>query len=373
MSVRLQDPIITAKQEAELLKQYSEAVFNGAIDRVLRDCPFIDGPTLMSGLLAFHRERMLKIPSVEKYPEVQPWVDYVLSVDHELLALTGLSDERMAVYRSLGAYLTFRGYAHAKPKQAEKCRVLFVPETDRGALHGKNVDDPITYYKPNPKPEYSCAEIPLVWDGVGSGLHIDDEPEEIFPLPFRDMCFTYCDDVPGAVDFLTRYKYFWGGQNVVLFDRKMRSAAIEKTSYNFIEVFNPGPHGESHVSGMVSRDPNSPQGKYVKAKRSQYLKMFGQPETGLDQVFWNACDTAEQMLADFISKPGQVKIQDVITLFTTPWPKGLNKPGIKLVPNQEVVEYTLITYLALLDERKYFCWQRSEEGVYPDEPFVNEF
>jgi len=57
-------------------------------------------------------------------------------------------------------------------------------------------------------------------DGVGSGMHIDDEPDEIFPLPVHRMVKTHCNDVPGAVDFLTRYGTFWSGSNLLVRDAK---------------------------------------------------------------------------------------------------------------------------------------------------------
>lgn len=373
MAVHIPDPIAVARQQAELLRQHGDVFLQGAVDRVLADCPFIDAAALITGLEAFHAERMARIPSSSRYPEAAAWVEYVLTVDRELQELTGLSDAQLAQYRSLGAYLTFRGYAGAKPAPAEKCRVLYAPDTDRGQLHIKNVDDPITFWKPNPDPACPYGDQPLLWDGVGSGLHIDDEPEEIFPLPYYTMCMTHCDDVPGAVEFLTRYASFWGGQNIVLRDRQQRSVAIEKTSYNFIEVFQPGPHGDSHCSGMVSRDPQSPQGRYVRQRRQQYLQAFGQGEDGTDMTFWNACDRAERMLADFLARPGQIKVDDVIALFTTFWPEGLNKNGTKLHPGQSVEEYTLVTHFALLDQRKYYIWQRDLAGKYPDSPLILDY
>ena len=86
---------------------------------------------------------------------------------------------------------------------------------------------------------------------------MDDEPDELFPLQPTQMMYSYCDDVPSAVEFLTRYQSFWNGCNILLYDRQKRSVAIEKCSANFMDVFYPGSDGRSHISGMVCRNPGS--------------------------------------------------------------------------------------------------------------------
>jgi hypothetical protein len=351
----------------------------GPVKRVLADAPFIEQESLLSGLEAFHKERMEKTPSALSYPEAGPWVEYVRERDRELQALTGMSDGQMAAYRSLGDYMTFRGFVGARPAtaprlaMAEKCRIIYLPDTDQGEFHIKNVDDPITYWEPSTKNvPLEIDASGLRWDGVGSGLHIDDEPDEIFPLPYRDMCKAHCGDVPGAVEFLTRYSQFWGGQNIVLFDRQKRNVAIEKSSHNFIEVFSPGANGGSHCSGMACRNADSPQGQYQAAKREQYLELFDQPMDGPDMTFWKACDRAEQMLGDLMKKP-KPSVDEILTLFTTPWPQGLNKAGVKLHPEQAVGEYTLITRAELYDKEQFYLWQRDADGNYPAAPEIVPF
>jgi hypothetical protein len=214
-----------------------------------------------------------------------------------------------------------------------------------------------------------------VWDGVGSGLHIDDEPDEIFPLPISLMSGYCANDVPSAVQFLTRYSRFFGGMNFVLHDKKKRSIAVEKCSRNHMETFEPDPvSGFSYCSGMACRDPESAQGLYQKAKRDEYCRLFDLPDDGPDRVFWAACDRTERMLAEGVRAMGpRPSCEDVFTLFTTPWPDGLNKPGILLHPEQAVPQYTLISHATLIDERMYYRWMRDEKLVFPDEPEVYRY
>lgn len=373
MSFSVPDPIIAAQFEAALIQSNAKQYLDGPIDRVLLDAPFLERDSLLAGLESFHKERMEKVPSATTYPEAQAWVEHMRTRDRELQEITGMSDVQLAAYRSLSDYMTFRGSANARLTMVEKCRIIYLPTSDQGEFHIKNVDDPITFWKPSSaKPSQPPQITGLSWDGVGSGLHIDDEPDEIFPLPYREMCRTNCDDVPGAVEFLTRYSKFWGGQNIVLYDNQKRSVAIEKSSHNFIEVFAPEANGGSHCSGMACRDAQSPQGKHQAAKRQQYLDKYNLPNDGSEMVFWAACDRAEQMLGELMAKPNPC-IDEILNLFTTPWPAGLNKTGQKLHPEQAMGEYTLVTSAELFDQKKYIRWQRDEAGTYPKQPEIYQF
>lgn len=376
VTTKLPNPREEAQRQADSLRDYPASHFQAHLKRILMDAPFVDADALVAGLEEFHQERMERIPSAAEYPESPAWVAHILAVDREFQQITGLSNREMALHRSLGAFLTFRGYAAARPVTAEKCRVAYLPESERGQIHIKNVDDPATCWKAvEPVPDFLTGAEDLSEDGSGSGLHLDDEPEEIFPLDVRAMRSYYANDVPGAIEFYARYKFFWGGGNVVIHDREKRSAAIEKCSHNFIEVFHPGPDGRSHCSGMVCRDPNSPQGRYQREKRQQYLRAFGLPDDGPDQLFWDACDRAERMLAECLeSLAEEPKLDDVLKVFCTPWPEGLRKDGLKVHPDQADTEYTLVTRCSLIDEKKLLRWQRDPESLrMPAEPETIEF
>lgn len=373
MTSTVPDPVASAKTEAAHLRANFEMLLEFPINRILRDAHRVDRRTLLDGLEHFHRERMTRIPSPARFPDARPWVEFVLESDRILQAEAAITDRQMAIYRSLGAYLTFRGFVNAQPITVEKCRVAYIPDTDQGTLHIKNVDDlPKGWKKRAPFKAFPAAG--LVWDGTGSGLHIDDEPDEIFPLPVKTMCMTICDDVPSAVQFLSRYSSFWGKANVVLYDAKKRSAMIEKCSFNHIQVYWPGANGRSHVSGMVCRDPQSPIGQHQQAKRDQYRKLFGVPDDGSDVAFWNASATAEGKLARLLAAPA-LKADDVCEYFTRARANGgLNKSGDKVHPDQPQLEYTLLTTAQFNDQRKIVRWQRAESDLsWPAAPEVYQF
>jgi len=390
MTLHIPDATSIAREIIERASNRRQYI-DGPIDRVLADTPWADRETLFSGLVSFHQERLSRIPSAKKFPEATPWVERRLAVERELIA-AGMSDWDRAVLTDGDAYLAFHGYRRAAqnrqpvsgahgPSQLEKCRIAFIPDTDEGQLFIINGDDPSTFWQKDRTPPSLVSGLgasfwqPLQASGVGNGLHLDSEPEEIFPLPVWEMYNCFCDDLPSVVEFLTRYGQFWSGCNIIIHDRAGNSVAIEKCSRGYTEVFYPAADGRSHVSGMVCRDPNSPQGKHQRAMREEYVRISGQSwDAGdtVDVAFWEACDLAHRILADFLRRPDQLTVNEVTKLFTTPFPRGLRKTGAKFHPNQGYLEYTLVTYLALLDKRQVRRYQCDDPPgmAWPTEPEV---
>lgn len=334
--------------------------------------PFgVEGPDVIDGLVAFDRERLSRAPAASRYPESAPWVEYALDLDQSLKRL-GLSEAQRAAWRSGSLYFAFRGPTLIKQAPTpERCRVAYVPETDVGAVHIKNVDDPLSNRKHDPEPPDPTPYLaPLVWDGTGSGLHLDDEPEELFPLPIHTMCMHNCTTVPEAVDFLTRYRLFWGGANCVLHDRERRSVAIEKCAFTQMQVHHPGPDGISYCSGMVCRDPDSAIARHMQSKRQQYLRLMRLENDPVSPLYWETCDAFERKLAEFLRTPAALDAQALTTFFVDPWPDGLCKKGARVHPDQTVSQYTLATRVIEIDRGRFLRWQCDADGRYPERPEV---
>jgi hypothetical protein len=375
MAQPIPDVETSAQGEVQKISVNRHGAIFGTLDRMVRESAHLNREDVVREVTAFHVERMSKVPPKAKYPEAQGWAEYQLKLDARVKGLANLSDEEMAVYRSISHYLSFRGYrklgqliAAKSTFVPEKCRVAYVPDTDRGVVHIKNLDDPITYWKKRP----TIAEFPksgLTWDATGSGLHIDSEPEDTFPLPVPVMCMATCTTVPEAVEFLTRYCSFFGRQNVLLFDGKNPAMAVEKCSYNFIQVNGPDKNGRNHISGMVCRDINSPIGAYQAERRKEYLRLFGLPDDGPDALYWAASGKAEGKLARFLSAPSPLNAQGLVDYFITPRPEGLNKNGDRVHPDQVALDLTLATTVYFVTEKKALRWQREPADLaWPKEP-----
>ncbi len=357
------------------------------IDRTAADAPALDRRRLLAGVTAFHQERMTRTPDPARYPESTRWVDYVRQRDQAVQDRTGMSAEDLAVLRSLNPYMAFRGWQEqqtlargAQPTPTtERCRVVYLADSTLGETHFKNVDDPLAGFEPRPAPR-GLDRPPLVYSGVGSGLHLDTEPDELFPLSPLQMMLHETEDAPGAVAFLGRYRSFWGGCNIVVYDRAKRAAAIEKTSYCHMDVYEQNAAGSVHVSGMVCRDAANAHGRHQTAMRQRYMTMFGLPEDGPDRAFWDACDRAERMLADALNDTGHaadggpIDARAVWRLLTTPWPEGLSKEGAALHPDQAVREYTLASYAFYWEKQRMLRLQRDPQtGNMPEAEEVYQF
>jgi hypothetical protein len=376
MPLTLPDPAVAAAAEVKHMQIDHEYHPDRALERVMADAKKVDEASLVHGLAEFHKERMAKVPSATKYPEAGPWIAYQQNFERELQRQAGFTDTQIAMKLSLSDFLRWRGFIQARVQTVERCRAAYIPQSDVGQIHIKNLDDPITYWKKRDMPKsLPQADSKLATDGVGNGLHIDDEPEEIFPLPARNMWRHYCDDIDGAVEFLTRYSQFWCGGNFLIHDWKGNSVAIEKASSNFIEVFRPGPDGRSHISGMTCRDPNSPQGKYQREKRLEYIKRFDMGEDCSDMRFWATCAKFEAKLSVGLDAMGETaKWEDVVKLFVNEWPDGLNKAGLRIHPDQGLIGYTLMVSATLYDKKQHIAWQREPDTTkFNFEPQVVQF
>lgn len=331
----------------------------------------LDASEVLAQLVAFDQERLDKPPAAAEYPDAQPWVDYALSLDRQLASM-GLTQQQRAIWRSGDMFFSCRAPdLTSKRQNPERCRVAYIPESDVGAFHIKNIDDPTTHWKPSlDPPDVSPYLLPLVWDGTGSGLHIDEEPGELFPLPVYRMCMALCEDVPAAVELLTRYGLFWGGANCVLHDRQKRSVAIEKCSYTRISVYPADTNGVSYCSGMACRDPNSESGRQMSRMRQKYEELMGLPSDSSDRAYWNYGQAMERNLSDFLTKPESRQSESLTRFFLTPTPDGLRKDGDRVHADQAELDYTLATRAIEIDRGRFLRWQRSTSGDYPRKPEV---
>ena len=257
---------------------------------------------VVARVVVFHRERLEAVPDATRYPELRGYRDLIAQEERGLHD-SGIDDDTIALAQTLAFWRDTRllqetGRAWHVAPQTEKCRVLYVPHTDRGALHFKNVDDPRTYWQPLPPLQNGSLwphAHPLFFDGVGSGLHLDEMPPEIFPADARSLCLEHCTTVEEATEFLVRYNYFWSGQNLLIHDQKGNSAAFEKTRCR-VAVRGPNAQGINFVTGMGALDPDI--SAFQKQQRSEYLEQTGQSwDDSPDGCFWTLSENTWRNMA----------------------------------------------------------------------------
>jgi hypothetical protein len=246
----------------------------------------------------------------------------------------------------------------------------------------KNAESDLVIWKPQPPLPATAGRDRFWWEqvdwaieGAACGMHLDDEPEEIFPLPVFAMAAQHAEDTPGAVEFLRRYSLFWGMENIVVVDRQFRAVAIEKTARGLFDLYPADRNGRAYISGMSCRDPKSPQGRHTIEKRDEYCRMYGLGPDSLDRAFWNFCGEMESKLATAIATlPARCAAQSVLDLFATPYPNGLCLDAHKVRESQTMTSNTVTTYATFPNQRRFVRWQRSQDGkVWPKQPEVCQF
>jgi len=258
----------------------------------------------------------------------------------------------------------------------EKCRVLYVPETPDGALHAKNVDDPLTYWQPRARfadnAEWPWSH-PLWFDGVGSGLHVDEIPPEIFPVNPAELCREHCGTVDAAREFMVRYNYFWSSQNLLVHDVHGNSVAFEKTKCR-VAVRGPNEKGINFITGMGALDPGI--SAFQKEMRQAYLDEIGEDWDGPDGCFWKICEGKWANMTRYVEELSEAPtFEGVKALMEKRDPSGpMCCTGEKSHPDQPAGGCTLVMDVYFVDRKRLHRRQwRGETPAYLDEPEIVEF
>lgn len=255
----------------------------------------------------FHRERLDAVPDLAVYPELRGYRD-LLEIEDKGLRDGGADETLIALFKSLNFWRDVRlqqetGRACFTMALPEKCRVLYLPESDRGPLHLKNTDDPLTYWKPQPPVAPGTPwpyDHPLSSDGVGSGLHIDEIPPEIFPVNVHALWREECTTLSEATDLLVRYNYFWAHQNLLIHDAKGDSVAFEKTRCR-IATRGPNEKGINFINGMGALDPEL--STFIKGQRQKYLDQRNERwEESPEGAFFTTCENKWKNMARYVDE-----------------------------------------------------------------------
>lgn len=331
---------------------------------------------------AYDRERLDAVPDLATYPELRGYRDVLNEQDRGMLD-AGVPRWVIAINRTLDFYRMTRlyeqtGKAYYAEAVTEKCRVLYVPHSPDGMLHAKNVDDPAEYFTPQPPTPPGTPwpfAHPLMFDGVGSGLHIDEIPPEIFPVAAWDLCREHCTTVPEATEFLVRYNYFWSGGNLLVHDAQGNSVAFEKTTCR-VATRGPNRAGINYITGMGASDPEI--AAHQKRMRQKYLDQVGSDWNGPDGCFWRVCEKQWQYMGQYVeelSRLSRVTIADVNAVMEKREPDGpMCLTGEKSHPDQPLAGWTLQMRVFIMDRKQLILRQyRDGRPAYLDTPEVIQY
>ena len=261
----------------------------------------------------------------------------------------------------------YPGYPHRLV--TEKCRTVYLPESDVGALAAANKDDPLGSFRPDRRPPVSKPGRKVWYDGAGSGLHFDEEPAGFFPVNYSAMLNaigTAAPTVPDAVEMLENLSPNWANAVVLLVDCEKRSARIDKCSFNrFAARVNTKPCIE-HISGMVCFDPAYKA--YQKSLREAYLASVNGTWAGYEGAAWDANDLKDHVLDEGLKKIEKKPTYDGLLKLLTchDKPGYLCKHGAPVIKGEPALgEYTLARQFYLIEKREYHQWQWDTEKNLP--------
>ena len=336
---------------------------------------------LTQQVTAFDQQRLVAVPDLNRYPELRDHPDRILAEDRGMIE-GGVSRELIALDRTLRFFMHTRlfeetGLAFDIDGNIEECRSVYFPHTAEGAIHAKNVDGPMPagYAPMAPIPHGTPWPFPhaLFVDGVGSGLHIDEAPPEIFPVNVTALVYEHCATVPAATELLTRYNYFWGHGNLLVHDQHGNSVAFEKTQCR-VATRGPNANGVNFISGMGALDPGIHA--HQTQMRQKYLDQVGADWDGPEGCFWRESAQTYLNLATAVDElPDQPTLDEITEVMQRHEPGGpLCYIGERSHPDQPDACWTVTMYLFLMDRQRCIRRQcREGQPAYLDQPEIIQY
>lgn len=189
-------------------------------------------------VIKLDRERLANAPDPYKFPETKGLPDLTREERRGFMDECGGNELLMAYTYSWYFFYSRRvntRYLPGLPMPIDGCTAVYVPNsTEGGPLFGRNWDVTLSPWAKTlmePPRESADGQCKMWTKGVTCNVFLDEEPEEIFPLdPFQILPVECASNIEDAVDFLYRYRDFWGPTNCIVIDPNHVGVAIEKAN-----------------------------------------------------------------------------------------------------------------------------------------------
>jgi hypothetical protein len=205
--------------------------------------PALEDMDIAAMVRDYDRERLACEPDYTKFPEMRELIDRYIGEREGFREGSGLDETAAAFHFSWNHLLFKRVNAHypaywENVTALSQCTNVFFPEGQDGVTASDNRD--INKYegrrvaptwRPN-KDDSPWSDIDQYLQGAASSaIVMDEEPECSFPCDPDELCPPEAwDDVQVRVEFMTRYREFWGPANQIWIDRHLNAVAVEKTN-----------------------------------------------------------------------------------------------------------------------------------------------
>lgn len=250
------------KAQSKLLPEQIAQAFANARELF----PSLEGMDLAAMLCDYDRERLACEPDYTEFPEMRGLIERHLGEREGFAEVSGL-DEVATAYKYSWDWLIWRRinarhvpyWERVKPEG--QCTNVFFPEGAEGITTSNNRDvgcDPAmqeVFEHWCPGRLADTKEVDWGQGSVSSAVTMDEEPQCSFPCDPNELCPPEAlDDVKVRMEFMTRYREFWGPANQIWIDRHLNAVAVEKTNCR-VAYLKPGTAGAVCVTACTYLDP----------------------------------------------------------------------------------------------------------------------
>jgi len=345
--------------------------------------PTLGDTDLHAGIRDYDKERLACEPDYAEFPEMRGLLDRHIGEREGFREASGLDETATAFHFSWDWFLSRRINSQHLARYdvlAERgCTNVFFPQGKDGVTVSNNRDDwtresyreTIPKFRVDPIPDDN--RVSRVQGAASSACLLDEDPVCCFPCdPWELMPKDCLDDIHAMVDFMTRYREFYGAGNQIWCDSKLNAVAVEKTTCR-VAFRWPTVNGAVCITACSYLDPEL--NAYKKERTRKAMQIKGETEENSpDWNFFRGCDRRHQRLIDLTN----AEAKDGATLWgafncvadtAVPFPDRVCVAGEKTFPDREPnPNWTLTEFAAVITGPKRRALYRSMQDLVNPKP-----
>ena len=334
-------------------------------------------------VLALDRARMASPPDIAKYPETKGLPDLLVAERAGFLEVCGGDELAMAYSYTWQFFYSRRLNTRyvGSPVGSAQCSAAFIRDSSEGGpLYGRNWDVPMTPWAKSllePPREAADGKRVMFAKGVSCSVMLDEEPDEIFPVDPWEMLPDYCTTTMEAVEFLDRYRAFWGPGNSILVDSQLDSVALEKANCRL--GVRRSEDGTAAVTALSFTDPDMKAFKEERDRLSIARRGWTIDEAP-DWRYWRGADARYERLLALVSdaaagSPTLADMARIMTDHAVPYPARVCLAGESTIPGvtPDEAEWTACSHSEILEgpnRRMHFFAAEGGQPCYANPPYL---
>ena len=341
---------------------------------------------LAAAIRDYDRERLACEPDYAKFPEMRGLLERHLGEREGFREASGLDETAAAFQFSWHWFLSRRVNSRHLSRYdliaPRGCTNVFFPHGKDGVTVSDNRDDwpRVEYREKIPKfrvpPPARTSKVSFGQGGASSACLLDEDPQCCFPCdPFELMPKECYDDIHAAVEFLTRYREFYGPGNQIWCDSKLNAVAVEKTTCR-VAFRWPTVNGAVCVTACSYVDPELNAYKKERTRKAMAIK----GETEANSPDWNYFEGSDARhrrliaLTDAEAKHGATLwgAFDCVADTKVSFPARVCLAGEKTFPDREPnANWSLTEYAAVITGPKRRALYRSMQDLVHPKPIYS--